>query len=346
MTWATIATRNPMGQQHYETEVQKAITALADSRFDFHGLRVTSLRSDIDGARRTPVGLNERAPFLVALAVGAATYRTTALVHRFDLRLPPHPGPEVITAHDLPPARFDDEGGLPRSIAAGARRARVVIAPSEFAAAELRDLLDVSRIKVIPYGLSAPYDDPRPAERRVLTGLGIDGPFLVHAAGASARKNLDGLAAAWKIISAREPDLRLVLCGPPDARRDDTFAGLSNVIKTGRLQPDVVAGVMSHAEVVIVPSTYEGFGLPALEGMACGRPVVAAARGALPEVCADAALLVEPDGKSLAAGIATILTDDEERNRLMTAGPRRAASFSWDVAARRHLEVYAEALGM
>lgn len=333
-----------MGQQHYETEIQKASRALADSGFVFHGLPVTSLRSDIGGARRTPVRLNERAPFVVALALGAATYRTTGLVDRFDLRLPPHPGREVVPAHDLPPARFDDEGGMPRSIAAGARRARVVITPSEFAVAELRELLGVSRIEVTPYGLSAPYNDPRPAEGRVLKGLGIGGPFLVHAAGASARKNLKGLAVAWKAIAAREPELRLVLCGPPDGRRDVAFAGFPRVIKTERLQPDVVAGVMCHAEAVIVPSTYEGFGLPALEGMACGRPVVAAARGALPEVCADAALLVEPDGDSLAAGIATILTDDLMRSRLMDAGPRRAAGFSWDVAARRHLEVYAQAL--
>jgi len=102
---------------------------------------------------------------------------------------------------------------------------------------------------------------------------------------------------------------------------------------------------MRRATLVVVPSTYEGFGLPALEGMACGVPVVAARRGALPEVCANAGLLVEPDGASLAKGIDRVLTDEKLANDLRHNGPKRAAEFDWDFAAHEHLRVYAEVLG-
>lgn len=339
VTWASIATRTPMGQQHYETEIQRALHTLAPDR-EFRSVRVTSLRNDLPGARRAPSGLTLRAPLPVALAIGAATYRTRGLVHRLDLRLPPHPGPEVVTAHDLPAAHFDDEGTLPPSLAAGARRSRVVIAPTVFAAAELREHLGVTRTVVIPYGLAAEYQDPQPASGDVLVDLGITGPYVLHAAGASKRKNLPALAAAWRTVAAERPDLLLVLCGPADPRRDTAFSGLPRVVMPGRLPSATVAGLMCRAAAVVVPSLYEGFGLPALEGMACGRPVVAARTSALPEVCADAALLVDPGAAGLADGLLRVLDDDELQTRLASAGPRRAAEFSWERAAQAHLDVY------
>jgi alpha-1,3-rhamnosyl/mannosyltransferase len=280
----------------------------------------------------------------LALLLGAATYRTRGLVHRFDLRLPPHAGPEVVTAHDLPPARFPDEGSLPASIAGGARRARAVICPSRFAAEELTELLGVTRTRVIPYGLSRDYDNPRPATDDTLQGLGVRPPFLVHAAGASARKNLAALAQSWRALSSRYSDLSLLLCGPPDPRRDRAFDGTSRVVMPGRVASPVLASVMRRSAAVVVPSTYEGFGLPALEGMACGAPVVAARAGALPEVCGDAALLVAPSADGLAEGISAVLDDDALAARLRDSGLARAAEFSWERAARDHVAVYREAL--
>lgn len=340
VTWASIATATPMGQQHYESEIQRALLELAAPGWSFEPVRVTSLRSALPGARRTITRLSETLPLPGVLALGAALYRTRGLVHRFDLRLPPHLGPEVVTAHDLPPARFPDEGGLPRAIAEGARRARAVIAPTHFAARELEELLGVKRVEVIPYGLSAPYTSPVAADDSTLAALGIHGTFVMHAAGASQRKNLAGLAAAWRTLAADEPDVQLLLCGPPDPRRDEAFAGLPRVVKPGRIPAPDVAALMCRAAVVVVPSVYEGFGLPALEGMACGRPVVAARAGALPEVCGDAALLVEPDGDGLAEGMSRALHDQDLVGRLRQAGLERASAFSWEVAARRHLEVY------
>ena len=95
---------------------------------------------------------------------------------------------------------------------------------------------------------------------------------------------------------------------------------------------------------MVVPSLYEGFGLPALEGMACGRPVVAARTRALPEVRDDAALLVEPDADSLAAGLLQVLEDETLADSLRERGVARAATFSWQLAAERHLQVYRDVL--
>jgi len=104
-----------MGQQHYESKIQGALRAVADpERWQFRSLRLTSLRSGLRDARRYPVGLTWWLPWSAAAAVGSAVYRGGAdLVHRFDLRLTPAAGREVITVHDLPPLRFEDEGGLP-----------------------------------------------------------------------------------------------------------------------------------------------------------------------------------------------------------------------------------------
>ena len=110
----------------------------------------------------------------------------------------------------------------------------------------------------------------------------------------------------------------------------------------GRQEPELVARLMASSSAVVVPSLYEGFGLTALEGMACGTPVVAAACGALPEVCGQAALLVDPGPEGLAEGLLAVLESTEVAGRLRAAGPTRAATFSWDVAAERHLDVYDE----
>jgi glycosyltransferase involved in cell wall biosynthesis len=341
--WATIATRGPMGQQRYENEIQDALQqATSDWRFSVK--RVTSARSPIAGAARVPSRLNRLAPLPLSRLIGTIVYGRPDLVHRFDLRLPAAGGPEVVTVHDVPPLRFPDEGALTKAAAASARRARRVICPSRFAADEVSALLGVTAIDVIPYGVSADYAGSLPTSEAALVALGIDRPFVMHAAGASARKNLPQLARAWRQLSAERDDVLLLLCGPSDQRRDDAFDGLPRVLMTGRLESPVVAGLMRRAAAVVVPSVYEGFGLPALEGMTCGTPVVAAARGALPEVCGDAALLVEPEGDSLAEGLGRVLDDSALAEQLRVGGPKRAAAFSWAEAARQHLRVYREVL--
>jgi glycosyltransferase involved in cell wall biosynthesis len=170
------------------------------------------------------------------------------------------------------------------------------------------------------------------------------GPFVMHAAGATERKNLHVLADAWRAYSSRHPDVQLVLAGPVDERRTRLFTDVPGAMLVGRLHPAEIAGLLHRASAVVVPSRYEGFGLPALEGMAAGRPVVAAATGALPEVCGDAALLVEPTAEAIADALERATTDDDLIRRLELAGPARARQFTWRRAAEAHLDVYRDAL--
>jgi glycosyltransferase involved in cell wall biosynthesis len=344
ITWSTIATSNPMGQQVYEREIRHALRQIAQNEWTFRDVRVCPMRTSLAEAVRVPTRFVQHVPLTVARAVGGLVYRSTDLVHRLDLRLPPALGPEVITVHDLPPLRFPDEGRLPASAAAGARRARMVICPSGFSADEVRGLLGVKRIEVIPYGLSPVFRDPVPADDATLARLGIRRRFVLHAAGATARKNLPELARAWGDVAERYRDAQLVLCGPPDRRRDAAFAGLERVVLAGHLSPNEVASLMARAAVVVVPSVYEGFGLPALEGMACGAPVVAARAGALPEVCGDAAILVEPTAPALADGLSAVLGERALAEELSAAGPPHASRFSWSAAADAHLSVYLAAI--
>ena len=345
VTWVVTAASNPMGQQRYEAEIQSALLKQVDQeQWAFRRLALRSLRSSLVGDRRYPAGFVSSAPMWATLSVGAILYRGSGLVHRFDLRLPPAYGPEVLTVLDLAPLRFHDEGQIRRSAAASARRARMVICPSVFAASEVDDLLGVQCTAVIPCGLGASYDHPEPLPAPDLQRLGLGSTYVLHAGGASDRKNLPALARAWQSLAPRLPGLSLALCGPPDERRTRLFQGLPHVQLLGRLETSVVAQLTAGAAALIVPSLYEGFGLPALEGMACGVPVVAARAGALPEVCGGAAELVEPDADGLAAGLERVLTDSLLAQRLRKEGPVRAAEFSWEKAAREHLRVYDEAL--
>lgn len=346
VTMVAMATKSPMGQQLYETEIMKALErAGASDGWDVRRETVASWRAHLPGVRRYPQRLVKNSPLPLALGIGTFTYRARGLIHRLDLRLPPTLGSEVITIHDLPPLRYHDEGSIPRSASAGARRAAAVICPSSFAAEEVHVLLGATRISVIPYGLSDLYVRPNPMGSNELSLIGVRRPFILHAAGATERKNLRGLAEAWRLLANSHPDHSLVLCGPKDRRRDLLFGELPRTRLLGAVAPVAVAALMKAAEAVVVPSLYEGFGLPALEGMACGVPVVAARAGALPEVCGDGALLVEPTPTGLAEGLRVVLAGGKVDERLRRSGPARAKTFSWEKAARAHLACYSEAIG-
>jgi glycosyltransferase involved in cell wall biosynthesis len=343
--WARLATTVAMGQQVYEARLFEELRAEGQGDWLLSDVAIAPLRSGRSGSRRLPLRLVWSAPYRAAALVGAAAYGRADLLHRLDLRCPPSGRREVVTIHDLPPLRFDDEGALPRWAAQSARAASIVICPSEFAAQEARELLGVQRVRVVPNGVDPTIATAEPLSSEELMHLQIETPFVLHAGGATRRKNLDALAAAWQLVRQQVPDALLVLCGPAHLRRDELFAGMEGVRYVGHRQPAFVARLMRSAAAVVVPSTYEGFGLPALEAMAVGTPVIAAARGALLEVCGRAAVMVEPTRDALATGILEALAGDERIQRLCEAGRARAREFTWKTAARRTLAAYEEALG-
>jgi glycosyltransferase involved in cell wall biosynthesis len=341
---ASLAVDYHMGQQVFEDELARRAPEELGSGWDVRRVTTRTLRSTTPGTDRVPAWVLHGAPPWVRRSAGRVLYRGADVVHRLDLRLPPAAG-EVLTVLDVSAWRFPDEAPLPSDTAEAAGRARFVICPSEFSASEVAGQLGLADVVAIPLGVAPAFFERRPATEERLAELGIRAPFVLHAGGCSLRKNLAGLADAWTRVRASRPEASLVLVGPADGRRDRLFAGLPGTVRTGRLEDADVRGVMAAAAVVVVPSLYEGFGLPALEGMASGVPVVAADRSALPEVCGDAALLVEPTGDALAEGILAVLEGDPGSEGRVARGIDRAGEFTWGATVRAHAELWRRAGG-
>jgi glycosyltransferase involved in cell wall biosynthesis len=336
---ATLAAATPMGQQEYEVQLAEH---LPGAGVETRSVRIRSMRSTLPGDARLPLRALAAAPLTVQHAAARIAYGRSDLVHRADLRLPAAHH-EVVTVHDLAPLRFDDEGEIPPKALDNLRRARAVICPSEFAAGEVRELVGLEDPVVIHNGLDPhvwhEVDPALVADRK------LPETFVLHSGGATKRKNLAALAGAWTLLADGYSDVGLVLCGPPDPRRSALFDALPRVHLVGRVERDVHLALMSAAAVVVVPSTYEGFGFPALEAMARGSAVVAANRASLGEICGEAAVLVEPSAEGLADAVGALLRDEAKRAAVAAAGRGRALGFTWERAAAEHAVVYSASTG-
>jgi glycosyltransferase involved in cell wall biosynthesis len=215
-----------------------------------------------------------------------------------------------------------------------------VICVSEFTAQEAHDLLGLEDVHVIPNGVDGHFFDAAPLPAGDLAALGLPERFVLHAGGAAQRKNLEALAAAWPTVRRERPGLSLVLTGPPHPRRRDLFAGLDGAVLAGRLPDDVMPRVLASAQAVVVPSAYEGFGLPALEAMAARVPVVAAATSSLPEVVGDGGLLVAPHAAAIAEGLLAVTSGDTAVDRMIAVGRARAGEFTWERCVAAHARVW------
>jgi glycosyltransferase involved in cell wall biosynthesis len=237
------------------------------------------------------------------------------------------------------------------------RRARKIMTISEFSAGEIRAFygLPSDRIAVIPCGVS---DDFRPRrdpaefiELRRRIGL-PDAPFILFVGGADPRKNHRAVVRAFAKRADELQGVSLVLAGDRTHRFGDMSRTIAQcgvagrVICPGRQPIEDIVRLYSHADLFVFPSLYEGFGMPVIEAMACGAPVVTSDRTSLPEVAGDAALLVNPeDDEALAGAMTRIHRDASLRESLRAKGFERARQFTWERAARQTIEVYREVCG-
>jgi glycosyltransferase involved in cell wall biosynthesis len=269
--------------------------------------------------------------------------------------------PCVVTVHDL--TFFDHPEWHERSkvvffrrmIRASSRRATLLVCVSAYTADRLRALVAPrAPIAIVHHGVdhdrfSAAGDET--ADLAALARHGIEPPYIAFASTIEPRKNVPTLVRAFARIASARPDLRLVLAGSDgwgarEARDAITASGVATrVLRPGYLDAATISAFFRRAAVVAYPSLEEGFGLPALEGLACGAPVVTSLGSALAEVVGDAAVLVPPtDAGALADALARILDDSSLSQRLRSAGPARAAQFTWEACVDQHVGAYERAV--
>lgn len=220
-----------------------------------------------------------------------------------------------------------------------ARRKVQFLTVSEFSRQRLMHHLPLSADHIQVLGNGADHLDHIAPAPQVLDRLALHGvPYLLAVASHSPGKNLPRLLQAFADLPATL-GCKLVLVGDGNGRvfRDSQdLPNLPNVLRTGRISDAELKALYQHATALVMPSLYEGYGLPAVEAMRLGCPVVAADAAALPEVCGGAALLVDPlSTAAITAALQQVLNEAPLRQRLREAGHRRSAPLTWQRASRR-----------
>jgi glycosyltransferase involved in cell wall biosynthesis len=307
--------------------------------------RLPALRPERYAVARPPAALAHRAGHAWEQGVLPFRARSAALLLGPANLVPVAFPRNVVVIHDAAVLREPGwyskayarwHGVLLPAIARGAKR---VITVSEFSARELRELLGVEAT-VVPGGVDArftPDADPGPAR----AALGLARPYVLTVASRIARKNL----AALGVAAGRLADDGIDLVAAGGERPQFRDAAASGPRDLGPVPDEHLPGLYAGARAFVLASLYEGFGLPCVEAMACGTPVVAARAAALPETCGDAAIYADPrDSSDVAAAVERALEPDTAA-RLRAAGLRRAAAFTWERTAREVDGVIDDVLG-
>lgn len=273
------------------------------------------------------------------------------VIHAPSLAVPPaRDTPLVVTVHDLAFLRHPEvftRRGVEfhrRGLAIAHREAAAVIAISEFTRKELIGSgFEPERVHIAPMAIVVPHPEPDAVLDARIAAIGIEPPYVVSVGTIEPRKGLDTLTAAVANVRRSHPDLTLALAGPTGWLSVPGLDG-QGVRRLGRVDEATLDALYRRAELCALPSRYEGFGLPALEAMARGCPVIASNTTALPEVVEDAGILVPPgDVAAWTSALTDLLDDGAARADLSARGRRRAGDFTWAASAQAHLDAYAAA---
>ncbi|MCP9979798.1 glycosyltransferase family 4 protein [Actinomadura madurae] len=269
--------------------------------------------------------------------------------------------PTVVTIHDVTlfaepelhdPVRTSYIKSATRS---AARRATRLIAPSRATRDELVRILgaDPSHIDVAYHGVDHEvFHRPSEAEiKHVSDRLGLHGrPYVAYLGALEPRKNVPSLIRGWVQACAGRPDAPALVLAGGGGWDDEVDAALATVplelrvLRPGYLPWSALPGFFGGALVVALPSRGEGFGLPVLEAMSCGAPVLTTHRGPLPEVGGDAVEYTEPDPAGIADALTALMDDPPRRAELAEAAHARSQKFSWQASAEAHLASYQRAV--
>lgn len=287
--------------------------------------------------------------------------RRVEIAHVQYIVPPIAPCPVVTTIHDVSFRRHPEFFPLKHRlllnwlIPQAVESSAAILTGSEATRKDLVELYDLppERVTVTPYAVDDSFQpqDRRAAERAVRDRFGLTGPYVLSICHMHPRKNLPRLVRAWARIALSVPH-QLVLVGKQGWGNEELNAAISAAgpdrepVFTGYVADADLPVLYAAADLFVYPSLYEGFGLPPLEAMACGTPVLTSNVSSLPEVVGNAALLVDPtDERAIADGLAALLLDPNRCARLSEAGLRRARLFSWKRCARETLAAYRQVLG-
>ncbi len=273
----------------------------------------------------------------------------------------------VSTVHDINFVRFPEmqSKGIRRfiqSLPGLLQRSRKVLADSRFTAEELMDAfrLPEEKLTVVYPGLNPVFYRVPTAEETEMAQRAycLERPYLAYVGNMHPRKNLATLLEAFNLLRRRGREHKLAVIGGGGLgrlnnaeyrklmRRVADLGLEEEVVFTGYVPDERLVSLLVQSDMLVFPSIYEGFGLPPLEAMACGVPVVTSNRASLPEVVGDAALLVEDplDPEEIADKVETLLEDASLRERMVRKGRERARMFTWERAARKVREIYDRAV--
>ncbi|MBU0676661.1 MAG: glycosyltransferase family 4 protein [Verrucomicrobia bacterium] len=263
----------------------------------------------------------------------------------------------VVTIHDLIPLIFPDHAPKSKKtrffpvykklITEVGARADVIITPSESSRKDVIERLGLpesahDKVVAIPEGVSKDYQPVTKIERREKT--------ILYVGRLDPYKKVEELVKAFGLVLAEVPEARLRIIGPedvryPEARQRAQRAGIDKWIQwQGYVDGPALLDAYQQANVLAFPSSYEGFGLPVLEAMACGLPVVCSNVSSIPEVTGDAAVMVNPSNvDELAKALTRVLTDADHARNLRIRGLDRAAHFTWERTAEKTVAAYYQA---
>ncbi len=350
-----------------ETYVLNLMCALArvDTQHQYHIMtaRPETVPAEVSHAPHVRVHRlvsNSAALRIPLLLPGLARRAQAAILHVTYVAPPLLSCPTVVTIHDISyeifPEFFSprDRWALAALVPFSARRAARVIAISEHTRRDLVRIygLPEDKITVTYLAAASQFHPVKPSQvEAVRLKYGLGAPYILALGNVQPRKNLGRLMQAFALLcQAHSIAHSLVVVGQAQRRASAVFCAIrehglqEKVLFTDYVPAEDLPALYGGAELFVMPSLYEGFGLPILEAMACGTAVVCSNASALPEVAGQAALLVDPYSvEGLAGAMSRVLSDEGLRRHLACEGLERAGQFSWDKTARQTIEVYSQA---